>query len=462
MRTITKLLFLAACVPALFACGGGGGSSAPAETGQVTVLVGDHRALGWDHVWITFSEVRFITQGGQDIHVLDEPLELDLLALENYTERLVPAREIVTGTIHKVRFIISDVRLERVDPNDPNIVIESLSPKMRSGKIDLILKRTEVRAGEKLVLEVDFDLRHCIHFARDGWSFRPVIRAKSSTEPLSPRLMRVEGDVDGLVDGKTRVCDIRSVADDGVPRPHQKDICILVETDSDTQFFKAVDDGSDVLVQSGDHVLAYGTIDLAAEEDTLVADVLAIGDGFVRMKGEAMSMVADGAFELDVNKEEGVDPIAKQVALVDGARVFDSEPKEVTPGSIAVGNYLETEGFDPMMGGDPDLNAFIVLLNHEVMVVAGEPVPTTEVELEQVTGEIQLYGAGWVTVLTDAGVDDCVMYGVDTEITDIDSSGTETVVTQVDAPPMGTGPRTIDARGLREGQCLNASTIVVE
>ena len=118
MRLLKAFLFSVLCATTLVGCGGGSGdgSSAAAEpTGQVTVLIGDKRALGWDHVWITFSEIRFVGPEGRSMFTLDEPKELDLLALENYTERLIPSREILAGPIRRIRFFIDDVRMERMD-----------------------------------------------------------------------------------------------------------------------------------------------------------------------------------------------------------------------------------------------------------------------------------------------------------------------------------------------------------
>ncbi len=464
MRLLRQFLVSLFCLSALVACGGGSGdgaSSASEPTGQVTVLIGDKRTFEWDQVWITFSEVRFLTRGGQDIHVLDEPRTLDLLALEHYTERLVPARELVTGILNKVRFILSDIRLVKVD--DQGMVIEEVHPRLpANGQIDLLLRGAEVRAGEKLVLEVDVVLRDSVHASRrrDGEvTFRPVFTASASTEDLAPRLMRVEGDVDGLVDGKIKVCNIRSAAQDGVNRPHQTDICIMLETTPDTAFFKQFDDGAEVLVQSLDHVVAYGLMDMDADEDTMVVEVIGVGDEFLRLKGDALT-VAHSPFDLDVSKDDT--PNLKRVGLADGAKVFDAEPKEVTAESIAVGNYLETEGFPPTMDGDPDVNAFIVLLDHEVLVVAGEPTPTTTVELDQVVGRITSYGGSIVYVEPDGGGDeDCVMYDETTVIVEIESSGTETTVTQLIAPSTTSEQRFIDARGVRD-VCLMASSIVIE
>ena len=152
----------------------------------------------------------------------------------------------------------------------------------------------------------------------------------------------------------------------------------------------------------------------------------------------------------------------RHVQLADGSKVFDAQPKEVGAEDIAVTNYLEAEGFPPAMDGDADVNAFIVLLNHEVVVVAGVPTPTiVSASEERMIGEITSYGGTFVYVRTNEGVDDCVMYTSETNIVEIDTDPNGVTVTQVDAPT-GTEIRFFDARGARGAVCFDASSIVID
>jgi hypothetical protein len=461
MRRFKRFLFFAACVPLLFACGGGGDAGSAEQTGQVTVLVGDDPTLEWDSIELTIAEVRFLTQGGQDSIVLNEPVMVDFLDLQNFTEVLI-TRDVVTGTILAVRFVLTEVKLTRMVDG----VEEVQYPRIPgNGKFDVNIRPTHVRAGERVALEFDFDLGQSL-FNETGSglvTFRPVIKGRAITADAlaaegGARMMRVEGDVDGLTDNAEpliRVCDIRSAAMDDANRPHNVDVCVLGDL-SDAQIIDPESAGGPT-VATGDHIVMYGRFDTTAEEDTMLVDVIAVGAEFVRLRGLATSEVADSAFMLDVGGDADA-----QIALRSDAKVFDAEPKEVPPEVIMIGNEVEAEGYPPMSVGDPDVSAFIALLGHEVMVVGGTPVPTGEVDLEQVTGTIDLYGAGFVTVMTDSGVQDCVMYTAETEIVQIDSTGTQTVVSQVDVPTAGAGPRTIDARGTRGAQCLDAVSIVVE
>ena len=487
MRLLRSTLVSLFCLSTLIACGGGIGgvsSSASGETGQVTVLIGDARLFGWDHVWITFAGVQFITHDGQEIDALDAPREVDLLSLKHFTERLVPEIDVPTGTIEQVRFIISDIRLEKVD--DLGLAVATFHP-FGFGNVNVSVDNAEVEVGKKLVIEFDFDLDRSIHTSADGseTTFRPVITSKTSNDGLTPRLMRVEGDVDSVVDDTAKVCDIRSAShDDDDDWSHDYEVCMLLKTNKDTAYFHEMNDGSPVVLMPGDHIVAYGLIDMESMEDTLIVAVIAVGDKFVRLDGEALTVVMNGAFDLtgdghdddedsdsDSDSDDGDDADddsdgIRHVVLADGAKVFDAEPKQVDADAIAVTNYLETEGFPPRMDGDPDVHAFIVLLNHEVVVVAGVPTPTTTVQLDQVVGQIILYGDMWVEVSTLDGGTPCVMYDDTTDIVEIktDSQGSTvaSLTTPLAAPTAAQGPRFIDARGLQGDFCLVASSIVID
>ena len=525
MRLFKYVMMSLLCLPVLVACGGGSGVSssgsqesaqasqpvgqASEETGQVTVLIGDDRAFGWDHVWITFAAVQFITEDGQEIDGLDQPRQLDLLRLKHFTERLVPEMEIPIGAIEQVRFIISDIRLEKLD--NAGLPVERHPFGFGNGNVDVSLSNAEVHVGKKLVIEFDFDLGRSFRDSTDGTEtdFHPVIMAKTSTEGLTPRLTRVEGDVHSVEGESMTICDIRGVADHEDDWSQGSDLCMWLMTTAETAYFSEMDDGSPIVVASGDHIVAYGLIDMEAMEDTVIAEVIAVGEHFVRMDGEVVS-VDSGSFDLAVggledddedsddsddwtydhdgdhdhdwnghdwdehdwhsghddwhdgdDTDDDSDDGVRHVVLADGAKVFDAEPKQVDAEVIAVTNYLEAEGFPPTMDGDPDVDAFITLLNHEVLVVAGDPTPTTTVDLEQVSGEITSYGGTFVYVFTNDGVDDCVMFTDATSIVEIDTDPNGVTVTQVQAPT-GTEARFIDARGVRGAVCLDASSIVID
>ena len=57
----------------LVACGGGGGSGSSAPTGTATLTMSDAPVDGYSKIIMVVSQIRFLSDGGQDILVLDEP-----------------------------------------------------------------------------------------------------------------------------------------------------------------------------------------------------------------------------------------------------------------------------------------------------------------------------------------------------------------------------------------------------
>src|SRR5262245_52785617 len=86
------------------ACGGGGsgGGTTPVQMGTVTMTMSDAPVDGYSKIIMTVSQIRLLGSGGQDILVLDEPKEIDFLALSNFSEVLAK-REVIAGTYNKIR-----------------------------------------------------------------------------------------------------------------------------------------------------------------------------------------------------------------------------------------------------------------------------------------------------------------------------------------------------------------------
>ena len=90
-------LIAAAAVAILVAACGGGGSGSGAQTGTATVTMSDAPVDGYSKIIMVVSQIRFLSDKGQDVLVLDEPKQIDFLALSNFSEVLAK-REVVSGT----------------------------------------------------------------------------------------------------------------------------------------------------------------------------------------------------------------------------------------------------------------------------------------------------------------------------------------------------------------------------
>ena len=204
----------------LVACGGGGGSSAStpsAQTGTVTITMADGPIDGYSKVIMVISEIRLLSDAGQDILVMDEPKEIDFLALSNFSEMLIK-REVVAGTYSKIRLILDSLTLIKTDA--AGTVTQSDEVRLNGlQKVDINPQGPfQVRGGEEIIINLDLDLDRSIHIVTTGNGdvrFRPVVFATISTQAAFDKLFRVEGTIDSIDGGATtlNVCDIRRVSD---------------------------------------------------------------------------------------------------------------------------------------------------------------------------------------------------------------------------------------------------------
>src|SRR5262245_28858155 len=118
--TVRRMVAAAATL-LLAACGGGGsgGTTAPVvvnQSGTVTMTMSDGPIDGYSKIVMVVREIRLLSSGGQDVIVLEEPKQIDFLALSNFSEVLVK-REVVAGTYSKIRLILDSLTLEKTDVN---------------------------------------------------------------------------------------------------------------------------------------------------------------------------------------------------------------------------------------------------------------------------------------------------------------------------------------------------------
>ena len=113
------------------------------------------------------EEIRFLSDGGQDILVLDEPVTVDLLALQNFSEVLL-RREVVTGTYSKIRLILTSLTLVKLD--DAGNVVDSDDVRLNGlRKIDINPRGPfQVRGGAEVAIDIEIDLDKSIHVVAAG------------------------------------------------------------------------------------------------------------------------------------------------------------------------------------------------------------------------------------------------------------------------------------------------------
>jgi len=387
-KRLLSMLSGALALLLLAACGGGAGGGADlggvnnpaAKTGTVTIGVGDGLIHEYDQVVMEIAEIRFLSDGGQDILVLDEPATIDFLALQNFSEVLL-RREVVTGTYSKIRLILNRLTLVKLNP-DGSVASEDDVPLNGLQKVDINPRGSfTVRGGQELLIEIEIDLDKSIHVVGAGNSgriqFRPVIFASIEPADAFDKLFRLQGRVDSIntTGGTFRVCDIRRAFMDGINRPEPKDVCIVVDPDSDTPFFdmeaNPVAGGFDDLAVN-DPVVVYGKFDAFASEDRLVPAVVAIGAAFDRPMGVASAEYRPDTadFDLGVATEFcAIDPAPYRIVVAPGAPAFIETATGADAVDLATLPLLclrtEVEGYADTVA-DPFLRAFIVLLGEPV------------------------------------------------------------------------------------------------
>lgn len=475
MRTTRSLaVFLIAA--SLTACGGGGSGPTQtpvpvsvAQTGTVTLSFSDGIIDDYDQVLFEIAEVRFLSDAGQDILVMEEPVTVDFLALQNFSEVLL-RREVVTGTFSKIRLILDRLTLVKLD--DDGLVVSEDEVRLNGlRKIDVNPRGPfQVRGGEEIVIDIEIDLDKSMHVVGAGKSgnirFRPVVFAAIDTEPAFDKLFRVEGIIDSIAaaaPGTFDVCDIRRAFADGINRPQPLDVCVTVNPEDATPYFnleaQPVSDGFDALAV-GDVVVVYGKFDQFATGDRLVAAVVASGSQFEDHRGVAASELRPDTADFDLGAATDVceiDPAPLRVVVAEGAPAFVETPTGADPADITalplVCRRAEVEGyFDTAIPAEPFLRTFVVLFGESLDGLveltgvladkAGTPA-TNDFDLT-VTG-----GPAEVVEVSDA-----------TRLVRITSDSTGHVVEELTAVPLG--PEVVVYGIRRESDDVIEATFILE
>jgi hypothetical protein len=458
----------------LAACGGGGSSSAStsAQTGTVTVTMADGPIDGYDKIIMVISEIRLLGDAGQDVLVLDEPKQIDFLALSNFSEMLIK-REVVAGTYSKIRLILDSLTLIKTD--SAGNVIQSDDVRLNGlQKVDINPQGTfQVRGGEEIIVNVDLDLDRSIHIVttgNGGVRFRPVVFASISTQAAFDKLFRVEGTINTINGGATtmNVCDIRRVSDDGSHSPNPQDVCVFTAPNADTTYFDA---NANPLAGFGDlatndPVVMYGKFNPDASPDTFVPAVIAIGsrDTFDRERGissdfvpNAANATAPGTINLDeVSSICLLTPLQREVGVAQQTAVFSEDAAgaatRIARTDIERCRATEAEGTVVNPGAaDEFLRSFVVLQGAPVVVE------------EELVGSLAKTATADHYTLTPpppATGDQCVIVDDSTIITQIETVGGVATITHPTTVPVGVEISAIGARD--SANCLAATEIVRE
>lgn len=273
---LTAALVIAGC------SGGGGGDSAPPPggnnppapaVGTVGIFFTDAAIEDFDQILATITSVQLLgDQGNATIFSGNETI--DFLKLQNFSELFAVATDVPAGSYNKIRLILDDLTLIRLDENDQ--VSESFSVKLPgNGKVDLNPKGSFlVNGGDTLLLEIDLDAKKSIKVKETGsgeYKFRPVVFIKVLDGDVLGKLTRLHGEV-GLINSEVQTFELCQT--DLISDPDDQDSdsdgndqnCAMVFTSEETALFDSNGDPTDfAALMTGDFVTAIGF--LRAKED---------------------------------------------------------------------------------------------------------------------------------------------------------------------------------------------------
>lgn len=392
---IIKSILILFVFTVLASCSSSDTSTANAETGRVSLLITDAPSVVFDQVNLTIESISFIPadeeaegEASKEIVLFDETREVNLLALQNYSD-LLATTKVAVGSYSKIRLHVSQVELVKLNPD--GTVAESFIAKLpANGKIDLNPQGSfDVTGGGHLMIEIDVDAEKSIHIVETGkgYNFRPVIFVNILGED-ELKLVILDGKVLAKTESDFKLCKADAIeADDSC-------LAILISEATVVQDDQVVvvssadiknDDIVTVLGKAGTEHVAALHIVVAAEDE---AD-----QNLALFTGEATSSVdIDKNFGMKTDDDNLIvlPNTSLTVNITDGARIFDRFGTVVAQDKIINGTDVDVFGLAiPDISTVSNVRAAFVIYDNKV-------------ESDNISGEIaDVYedeSKVWVTV----------------------------------------------------------------
>lgn len=374
---------------ALGGCGGGGGdggSPASAAPATVGVLITDAPTLAVDEALATITRVELLG-GGAPVVLFRGTQTLDLLKLGDFSELFAVSDTVPPGTYSKIRLRLSDLVLNRLDP-ETGAVIESIHPQLvGNGKIDLNPRGPfTVGPGEVIFVELDFDMDKALKITTTGNGgkviVRPVVFVDIHTDRAAGRLARVHGRITAVdfTAATLRLCQtgFASRWEDGPVTGLDDGHCLTVHTDAATGVFDTEGLPQDFAgLEVGEEATAIGRLARLGDGahsgtgDRLRMDAVVITEGplgtYRRLAGTAASALdpVSSRFKLDLAPGQGFGSDSSlAVQLFDQSRVFSRSGEELGREQIAAGVPALADGV-LQIGAETLLRSPLVVLDLE-------------------------------------------------------------------------------------------------
>lgn len=196
-KTLIAAIFASA---ALAACGGGGGSSSGSNpTGTVNVQMTDAPSCGFDHVYVTVSQVGInasSSAGDNDSGwtniTLATPQKIDLLSLTNGTMATLGQATLTAGQYQQVRLVLAQ--------NQGNTVANSVVVSGTTNEQPLATP-SATQSGLKIIRPFDVAANSTVDLVLDFNACKSVVQKGNGSYALKPVITATPTTVTGLIDG---------------------------------------------------------------------------------------------------------------------------------------------------------------------------------------------------------------------------------------------------------------------
>ena len=199
MKLIVKAILPVLVAPmALTGCGGGGGSSST-PTGTVNVQLTDAPACGFDHVYVTVSQVRINASstaadndGGWTTIALAAPQKIDLLGLTNGAMASLGQATLAAGQYQQIRLVLGQ--------NQGNSIANSVVVSGTATE-QALATPSATQSGLKIIRPFDVAANSTVDLVLDFNACKSVVQQGNGNYALKPVVTATPTTVVGTIDG---------------------------------------------------------------------------------------------------------------------------------------------------------------------------------------------------------------------------------------------------------------------
>lgn len=199
MKLIVKAILPVLVAPmALTGCGGGGGSSST-PTGTVNVQLTDAPACGFDHVYVTVSQVRINasstaadSDGGWTTIALATPQKIDLLGLTNGAMASLGQATLAAGQYQQIRLVLGQ--------NQGNSIANSVVVSGTATE-QALATPSATQSGLKIIRPFDVAANSTVDLVLDFNACKSVVQQGNGNYALKPVVTATPTTVVGTIDG---------------------------------------------------------------------------------------------------------------------------------------------------------------------------------------------------------------------------------------------------------------------